>query len=93
VSIGGVDGTQLDAASSSLPSTYPPECPVPCISLFDLGYGYQNFYPFLEGYKYRVVMLRVEGKLVVIILESPAEDFDEFEFKATAVLRTVEWGG
>jgi len=90
--IGGVCGTQFDTVVKSVPDQYPTVCDIPCLILLELGYGYKNYYAFLKGYKYRTIVLNVDGRWVTIIIESPADDFESFVLKATTVLDTVEWG-
>jgi hypothetical protein len=90
--IGGVCGTQFDAVVKSVPDEYPTGCFLPCVILLYLGYGYRNHYRFLKGYKYRTIILHAGDHRVTIIIESPAEDFEDFLPKATDLLNTVEWG-
>jgi hypothetical protein len=88
--IGGVEGVRLDAVVASVPPT---ECGGNCLGLFtvsDRAYDWGAF----EKEKLRFIVLEnVGGERVTIVVEAPAEGFEEFIPKAQEVIDTVEWKG
>jgi hypothetical protein len=88
--IGGVEGARLDAVVASVPAT---ECGGNCLGLFttrDRTYDWVVY----EKEKLRFIVLKnVQGERVIIALEAPVGDFEEFLPKAQKVLHTVEWKG
>ncbi len=89
IKIDGVTGVRMDMVVSSVPSDYPSDCPRPCIPVFRNSRGLP--FAYWDGNKNRIMVLDVEGETVVISIESPANEADEFFRKAEKVVRTVEW--
>ena len=88
--VGGVEGARLDAVVASVPAT---ECGGNCLGLFTTSDRTYDWVVF-EKEKLRFIVLgNVEGEGVIIALEAPAGDFEEFLPKAQKVLDTVEWKG
>jgi Zn-dependent protease with chaperone function len=88
VMVGGRPGKLMDVAISATPQNYPSACPGPCVPLFH--FEETGFY-LRDGYHNRLILLQVKGKTVVVIIESPAKDFEEFAPKAETLLGTVRW--
>jgi len=90
VTVQGAKGLAVDTTVSSVPENYPTGCSTPCVPLFRL-----NRSPFWlqAGYRNRILLLRVEGKTVAIVLESPAREFDEYLPRAETLLSSVKWRG
>jgi len=90
VTVQGVKGLMVDTKVSTAPENYPSGCSGPCVPLFELD---RSPYWLQAGYQDRIILLRIEGKMVAIVLESPDEEFDEYLPKAEAVLNSVKWRG
>jgi Zn-dependent protease with chaperone function len=90
VTVQGAKGLMVDTKVSTAPENYSPHCSVPCVPLFKLD---RSPYWLQAGYQNRIILLRVEGKMVAIVFESPDEEFDEYLPKAEAVLNSVKWRG
>ena len=90
-SVGGVSGQQFDAIASE--PTGAPGCPEPCVPLFVIAGGRDQFW-LGESEKYRFIVLDdVEGETVTILFGGAAVDFEETIPRAQQVLNTVEWRG
>jgi hypothetical protein len=88
--VGGVEGVRLDAVVASVPLT---ECGGNCLGLFTVGDRSYDWGAF-EKEKLRFIVLKnVGGERVMVVVEAPAEDFEEFLPKAQEVIDTVEWKG
>jgi hypothetical protein len=88
--IGGVEGVRLDAVVASVPPT---ECGGNCLGLFTVGDRSYDWGAF-EKEKLRFIVLEdVGGERVMVVVEAPGEDFEEFLPKAQEVMDTVEWKG
>ncbi len=88
--IGGVEGVRLDAVVASVPPT---ECGGDCLGLFTVGDRSYDWGAY-EKEKLRFIVLEnVGGERVTIVVEAPAEDFEEFLPKAQEIIDTVEWKG
>ena len=88
--VGGVEGTSLDAVVASVPST---ECGGNCLGLFTDSEATYDWVAFEEERLRFVVLEDIGGERVTIAMEAPAADFEEFLPKAQAVLDSVEWEG
>ena len=90
-SVGGVSGQQFDAIAAEPTSV--PGCPEPCVPLFVIAGGRDQFW-LGESEKYRFIVLDdVEGETVMILYGGAAVEFEETIPKAQKVLNTVEWRG
>lgn len=80
----------MDAVVASVPPT---ECGDNCLGLFtpsDRAYDWVVY----EKEKLRFIVLEDVGdRRVTIVVEAPAEEFEEFLPKAQRVLDSVEWKG
>lgn len=93
VSVGGIEGRQLDVAVGELPKGYPEGlCVSDCVQLSVFSDG--DDWAIEEGNKDRLTILKdVKGETVVIDFSSPAAWFDESWPEAEKVIKTVEWRG
>jgi hypothetical protein len=86
--VGGVKGVRLDAVVASMPPT---ECGGNCLGLFTVGDRAYDWGVF-EKEKLRFIVLEnVGGERVTIVVEAPAEEFEEFLPKVQEVIKTVKW--
>ena len=89
VTIGGAKGVQFDAGVADVPAS---ECGDTCLGLFVIT-------PEIDWVVYEkergrfIVLEDVGGERVIIGVEAPAVDFEEFLPKAQKVIDTVEWKG
>jgi hypothetical protein len=84
----GIQGKQIDAVVSHVPKSSPEGMPVVPVFYFRDGFPFFLY----DGYKNRMVVLDVEGERIVIVLESPAEEFDRFiDEQANKMLDTLQW--
>jgi hypothetical protein len=91
VTVGGVDGTQIDIVVSSTPDKQPRRAAHPGVRVFRQGPG--SYYLFNRGFKYQFTELHdVQGERIFILVESPVADFDELVSQTQTVLATVRWG-
>ena len=94
VSVGGVSRMQLVVLVSSTPKDYSPSCFYgPCVVLLTMPVsgGTLRLY---KGDKARMIVLKnVEGKTVVVIASTRADEFENFLPRAQRVLESVEWQG
>jgi hypothetical protein len=88
--VGGVEGVRLDAVVASVPAT---ECGGNCLGLFTVADGDYDWVVFEKENLRFIVLEDVGGERVTIVVEAPAEDFEEFLPKAQTVMDTVEWKG
>ena len=90
VTVGGVSGTRLDVSVTSTPKDYSPACLTgPCVVLLSYAVSGGDLRLF-KGDKARMIVLKdVEGKTVVVIASTRAEEFERFMPKAQEVLDTV----
>jgi hypothetical protein len=63
------------------------------LSLFMVSDGTYDWVVYEKGKLRFIVLENVKGERVIIALEAPAGDFEEFLPKAQKVLDTVEWKG
>jgi hypothetical protein len=101
VSVGGVEGQQLDVAvAKDLPEDYHPGVcspiaePEECVDLFWLStHGHSPIF-VLESDKVRWIVLQNElsGQTVALGYVSQSTNFDEFAPEAQKVIDTIEWG-
>jgi hypothetical protein len=100
VSVGGVEGQQLDVAvAKDLPEDYhsgvcsPIAEPEECVDLFWLStHGHSPIF-VLESDKLRLIVLQNElsGQTVALGYVSQSTNFDEFAPEAQKVIDTIEW--
>jgi hypothetical protein len=76
-SVGGVEGTRLDAVVTSVPAT---ECGGNCLGLFTVAEGDYDWVVHVEERLRFVVLKNVGGERVTIAVEAPAADFEGFLF-------------
>lgn len=92
VSIGGIEGTQIDAEVVKAPKT-PYEmrgrlCPIPgCVGLFVAG----TIIDTQLGSDLRIVLMKVGGQDLMIEIDSLGNDWTAFRERAQAVLATVRF--
>ena len=101
VSVGGVEGQQLDVVvAKDLPQDYHSEVcspiaePEECVDLFWLStHGHAPIF-VLESDKLRLIVLQNElsGQTVALGYVSQSTNFDEFAPEAQKVIDTIEWG-
>ena len=101
VSVGGVEGQQLDVVvAKGLPEDYhsgvcsPIAEPEVCVDLFWLStHGHAPIF-VLESDKLRLIILQNElsGQTVALGYVSQSTNFDEFAPEAQKVIDTIEWG-
>jgi hypothetical protein len=93
ITVGGIEGVQIDVLVRDLPEDVYGECGVECVDIAPLSGGEQGVY-FKEVNKRRVIVLEdVKGETVTIDFSTPVVLFDEFAPEAKKVMDTVEWGG
>jgi hypothetical protein len=100
VSVGGVEGQQLDVVvAKDLPEDYhsgvcsPIAEPEECVDLFWLStHGHSPIF-VLESDKFRLIVLQTElsGQTVALGYVSQSTNFDEFAPEAQKVIDTIEW--
>jgi uncharacterized protein YjbI with pentapeptide repeats len=92
ISIRGRSGKQIDVTVSSPLKSYPRDLcfDEPCVPLYK-GSTSASISRAEVGWKYRLVILNVDGETVIIEVAAPADDFDAFLPKAQKVLTTVKW--
>jgi hypothetical protein len=99
VSVGGVEGQQLDVTvAKDLPEDYrsgvcsPIAEPEECVDLFRISTPPPIFVS--EGTKFRLIVLQNElsGQTVALGYASPSSYFEGFAPEAQKVIDTVEWG-
>jgi hypothetical protein len=90
-SVGGVEGTRLDAVLSPVPEDYPEGCEEPCVPGWRVSDPATAF-DFYPGEKVRITVLEIEGEPVLVTAAAPEEEFEGFLPEAQEVLDTVEWG-
>ena len=92
VTIGGIEGTQIDAEVVKAPKT-PYEmrgrlCPIPgCVGLFVAG----TIIDTQVGSDLRMVLIKVDGQDLMIEIDSLGSDWTAFLPRAQAVLATVRF--
>ncbi len=96
VTLGGVEGEQLDVLVEDLPEDYYGLCGEglsDCVDIFNQSSGDQ-IGTFREVNKRRVLVLEdVKGDTVVIWYAGPPDTFDKFAPKAQKVVDSVKWSG
>ena len=95
VTVGGVEGEQLDVLVEDLPKDYSvdPECGNTCVNIAPLSND-QAAAIFFEVNKRKVIVLEdVKGDTVMIWFAAPPDEFDEFAPKAQKVVDSVQWTG
>jgi hypothetical protein len=93
ITVGGVEGEQIDVLVEDLPEDVYGKCGVECVDIAPLSGGEQGVY-FREANKRRVIVLEdVKGETVTIDYSCPVVLFDEFAPEAQKVVDTVKWGG
>jgi hypothetical protein len=102
VSVGGVEGQQVDVAvAKDLPDDYHSGVCSPiaerqeCVELFWLSTHDHSPISVPEGDKWRLIVLQNElsGQTVALGYASRSTNFDEFAPEAQKVIDTIEWGG
>ncbi len=89
--VGGELAMRFDTGVNSAPEYSPPECGARCVTILRYG-STEKYWKFLyEGWKYRQLVLGVNGEMVMIEIAAPEEQFEEFLAKAQDVLDTIEW--
>lgn len=86
---GTLSGKQFDTTVDAPLGVGFLECVDPCAPLFQASGG--NRFVLFEQHEIRTIVSVVEGQTVVITIESPTGQFDEFLPRAMRVLSTVEW--
>jgi len=90
VTVGGVEGEQLDLVVENLPEDNPGVCGSDCVDLVELSTGTQLWIG--EGYKLRLIIFEdMKGETVTMGYASRATDFDDFAPEAQKVIDTVKW--
>jgi hypothetical protein len=95
ITVGGVQGIQVDAVFTSAPKRYGAPgaenrgCPAPCVILWTVEDKGASFVFFVKGEKVRFIILPVDGKDVVITIEALPNEFDQTVSEAEQVLTTV----
>jgi hypothetical protein len=93
VTVGGVDGVQLDVLVKDLPQDYYGNCGTECVDIAPVSEGEAAIF-FAEPNKRRVILLEdVKGETVYLDFSSPIDAFDEYMPEAQKVLDTVKWEG
>jgi hypothetical protein len=93
VTVGGVEGEQLEVLVDHLPKDPNGYCGSDCLDIFNLSGGDELGY-FREVNKRKVIVLEdVKGDTVVIWYAGPPDTFDEFAPKAQKVIDSVKWSG
>jgi hypothetical protein len=102
VSVGGVEGQQLDVAvAKDLPDDYHSGVCSPiadpeeeCVDLFWLSTYHHSPISLSESDKLRLIVLQNElsGQTVALGYASRSTNFDEFAPEAQKVIDTIEWG-
>ena len=93
ITVGGIEGVQIDVLVRDLPEDVYGECGVECVDIAPLSGGEQGVY-FREVNKRRVIVLEdVKGETVTIDFAAPVALFDEFASDAQEVVDSVKWGG
>jgi hypothetical protein len=93
ITVGGVEGEQIDVLVEDLPEDVYGECGVECVDIAPLSGGEQGVY-FREVNKRRVIVLDdVKGDTVTIDFAAPVDLFDEFAPEALKVVDSVKWEG
>src|SRR5215203_1826649 len=93
VTVGGVEGEQLEVLVDHLPKDPNGYCGSDCLDIFNLSGGDELGY-FREVNKRKVIYLEdVKGDTVVIWYAGPPDTFDEFAPKAQKVIDSVKWSG
>jgi hypothetical protein len=94
VTVGGVEGKQLDVVVEDLPKDVYGECGRECVDILSQSGGEHSTYFLEKDTERRVIVLEdVKGETVEIAFSSPQEEFDEFAPEAQKVLESVKWGG
>jgi hypothetical protein len=94
VTVGGIQGHQIDVVVGELPKDYPEGLcgGSDCVQLTVGSFGEE--WAVEEGNKDRVTVLEdVKGKTVIIDFGSPAAKFDEYWPEAEKVVQRVKWKG
>jgi hypothetical protein len=97
VTVGGVEGVQLDIVVEDPPKDYYGMCSsmfgiTDCVDIFALE-GFP-FLAFEEGFKERVIVLEdVKGETVTIDLGAAEPKFDEFALEGQKVVDSIKWTG
>ena len=95
VTVGGVEGVQLDIVVEDPPKDYYGQCSsmfgiTDCVDIFALE-GFP-FLAFEEGFKERVIVLEdVKGETVTIDFGAAEAKFDEFASEGQKVVESIEW--
>jgi hypothetical protein len=96
VTVGGVNGEQLEVLVDHLPKDNSGYCGEPsgCLDIFNQGGGDEIGY-FAKNFNMRrvIVLGDVKGDTVVIWYAGPPETFDKFAPKARKVVNSVRWEG
>ena len=92
VRVGGIKGEQFDLVVEA-PEDYYGQCgSADCMDIWMLSNGEALW--FKEPFKIRLVILEdVKGNTVVIDIQSPPTEVDEFVPEAQKVVDSVKWGG
>ena len=92
VTVGGINGQQIDVVVGDLPKDYPEGlCGFDCVQLSVLNTG---DWAVEEGNKDQLTVLEdAKGETVIIDFGSPAAKFDEFWPEAEKVVESVKWKG
>ena len=96
ITVGGVEGVQIDVIVEDLPESYRGVClgisGADCVDIARFGDDQILAHPKVA--KARLIVLKgVEGETVTMYFGSPKDEFDEFAPEAQKVLDTVKWGG
>ncbi len=93
VTVGGVEGEQIDVLVKGLPRDFLGRCGAECVDIAPLSGGEQGVF-FREANKRRVIVLEdVKGETVTIDFSSPVVMFDEVAPEAQKVVDSIEWTG
>ena len=95
VTVGGVEGEQLDVLVEDLPKDYyvDPECGNTCVDIAPLSND-QEAAIFFEVSERKVIVLEdVKGDTVMIWFAGAPDEFDELATEAQKVIDSVKWSG
>ena len=93
--VGETPAVQIDAVVKSAPKRYGAPgvqdggCPAPCAILWTTEPEGASFVFFVKGEKVRFILLKVDGKDVVITIEAISREFDQVAAESERVLATL----
>ena len=96
VTVGGLEGEQLEVLIDHLPKNNSGYCGEPsgCLDIFNQSGGDQiGYFGMNHNMRRAIVFENVEGDTVVIWYAGPPDTFDKFAPKAKKVVNSVRWEG